>query len=184
MKIFISSVQDEFAEERRKLKDFTGVRRNTATADLAKLERSGVVVRQGIGRGVGYAFCEMHNKCTKSTTDILRNKPQMRKTARKTRGISAKGVTFQQANAGVNTTQKGSQESSQESSLEILLAKVSEGARKIYAMISKDGSLRIKDMAAEIGVSTRMVMKYLKELEPLGVRHVGSTKKGRWVIGA
>ena len=177
-------MQDEFAEERRKLKDFTGVRRNTATADLAKLERSGVVVRQGIGRGVVYAFCEMHNKCTKYTTDILRNKHQMRKTARKTRGISTKGVTFQQANAGVNTTQKGSQESSQEGSQELLRAKVSEGARKIYGMISMDGSLRIKDMATEIGVSTRMVMKYLKELEPLGVRHIGSTKKGRWVIGA
>ena len=108
----------------------------------------------------------------------------MRKTARKTRGISAKGVTFQQTNVGVNTTQKGSQESSQEGSQELLRAKVSEGARKIYGMISMDGSLRIKDMAAEIGVSTRMVMKYLKELEPLGVRHVGSTKKGRWVIGA
>ena len=104
----------------------------------------------------------------------------MRKTARKTRG----GALPQHANAGVNTTQKGSQESSQESSQEILLAKVSEGARKIYEMISKDGSLRIKDMAVDIGVSTRMVMKYLKELEPLDVRHVGSTKKGRWVIGA
>ena len=107
----------------------------------------------------------------------------MRKTARKTRGIATKSVSHQQANAGVNTTQKGSQESSQEGSQELLRAKVPEGARKIYEMISKDGSLRIKDMAAEIGVSTRMVMKYLKELEPLGVRHIGSTKKGRWVIG-
>lgn len=161
----------------------TGVRRNTATADLAKLEKSGVVVRQGVGRGVTYAFCEMHNKCTRCTTDILRNKSQMRKTVRKTGG----SASSQHANADVNTTQKGSQESSQESSQEgsqeIRLAKVSEGARRIYGMISTDGSLKIKDMAAEIGVSTRMVMKYLKELEPLGVRHVGSTKKGRWVIG-
>ena len=83
-----------------------GVRRNTATADLAKLEKSGVVVRQGVGRGVVYAFCEMHNKCTKCTTDILRKKPQMRKTARKTGGGAAKSVSHRQANAVAKTTRQ------------------------------------------------------------------------------
>ena len=156
----------------------SGPRKKLQSAGFANAET--FVPQRGVGRGVVYAFCEMHNKCTKCTTDILRDKPQTRKTARKIGVISTKGVTVQQANSGVNTTQKGSQESSQE----IRLANVSEGARRIYGMISTDGLLKIKDMAAEIGVSTRMVMKYLKELEPLGVRHIGSTKKGRWVIGA
>ena len=158
-------------------KTLSELRKKLRSAGFANAET--LVPQQGVGQGVIYAFCEMHNKCTRCTTDILRNKSQMRKTVRKTGG----SASSQHANADVNTTQKGSQESSQEGSQEIRLAKVSEGARRIYGMISTDGSLKIKDMAAEIGVSTRMVMKYLKELEPLGVRHVGSTKKGRWVIG-
>ena len=57
-----------------------------------------------VERGVVYAFCEMHNKCTKCTTDILRNKHQMRKTARKTRGVATKSASHQHANAVAKTT--------------------------------------------------------------------------------
>ena len=75
------------------------------------------VPQHGVGRGVVYAFCEMHNKCTKCTMDILRNKSQKRKTARKTGG----GAATQHANAGVNTTQESSQETTEKTTLQTTL---------------------------------------------------------------
>ena len=158
----------------------TGVRRNTATADLAKLEKSGVVVRQGVGRGVVYAFCEMHNKCTKCTTGILRNKSRMRKTARKTGG----GAASQHANAGVNTTQKGSQETT-EKTTEKTTGKTLTVRKRILQAIKNDPRITMAELAEKFGLTQDGVYYNIKELRAeVGLHREGGRKLGRWVIGA
>ena len=156
----------------------TGVRRNTATADLAKLEKSGVVVRQGVGRGVTYAFCEMHNKCTKCTTDIPRKKPQMRKTTRKTGG----GASSQHANAGVNTTLESSQETTEKTTLQTTLQG---NALAIVELIKRNPEVKISEIAEHVGLTRDGVNYQIRQLKKLiDLRRDGSDKNGRWVIGA
>ena len=172
MKIFISSVQDEFAEERRKLKDMSlaGVRRNTATADLAKLEKCGVVVRQGVGRGVVYAFCEMHNKCTKCTKDILRKKPQMSKTTRKTRGVSAKSASHRQANAVAKTTLQTTTQ-----------IPISSATRQVLDLLKAEPLLSGDNAAQRLGLTRDGFYYHFKILrKAVGLRHTGGTKRDRW----
>ena len=178
MKIFISSVQDEFAEERRKLKDMSlaGVRRNTATADLAKLEKSGVVVRQGVGRGVVYAFCEMHNKCTKCTTDILRNKSPKRKTARKTGG----GAPSQHANAGAKTTLQTTTKTTTQTTTQI---QISSATRQVLDLLQAEPLLSGDNAAQRLGLTRDGFYYHVKILrKAVGLRHTGGTKRGRWEV--
>ena len=59
-------------------KTLSELRKKLQPAGFANAET--LVSQQGIGRGVVYAFCDMHNKCT---TDIPREKLRMRKTAHK-----------------------------------------------------------------------------------------------------
>ena len=78
----------------------------------------------------------------------------------------------------------GSQESSQESSQETELSDLSAGARKAYALIAEDKKITAAMIAKSLGVSSRMVFKYISELRGIGLRHVGSTKGGHWEIVA
>ena len=49
-------------------------------------------------------------------------------------------------------------------------------------MIKADDHLKTQTMADRLGVSKRMVLKYIKELSVIGLHFEGPTKKGRWVI--
>ena len=49
-------------------------------------------------------------------------------------------------------------------------------------MVAADGQMKTQVMADELGVSKRMVLKYIKELASIGLHFEGPTKKGRWVF--
>ena len=72
----------------------------------------------------------------------------------------------------------GSQESSQETELSDLSA----GARKAYALIAEDKKITAAMIAKRLGVSSRMVFKYISDLRRIVLRHVGSTKGGHWEV--
>ena len=76
----------------------------------------------------------------------------------------------------------GSQESSQESSQETGLSDLSAGARKAYALIAEDKKITAAMIAKRLGVSSRMVFKYISDLRRIGLRHVGPDKGGHWEV--
>ena len=49
-------------------------------------------------------------------------------------------------------------------------------------MVKADDRIKTQAMADELGVSKRMVLKYIKELSSVGLHFEGPTKKGRWVF--
>ena len=49
-------------------------------------------------------------------------------------------------------------------------------------MVKADDRVKTQAMADELGVSKRMVLKYIKELASVGLHFEGPTKKGRWVF--
>ena len=49
-------------------------------------------------------------------------------------------------------------------------------------MIKADDHLKTQTMADRLGVSKRMVLKYIKELSAIGLHFEDPAKKGRWVI--
>ena len=157
-----------------------GVRRNTATADLAKLEKSGVVVRQGVGRGVVYAFCEMHNKCTKCTTDILRNKSQMRKTSCKTGGSAANVASHRHANAVVKTTLQTTTKTTTQTTTQI---PISSATRHVLDLLKAEPLLSGDNAAQRLGLTRDGFYYHVKILrKAVGLRHTGGTKRGRWEV--
>ena len=80
------------------------------------------------------------------------------------------------------TTQESSPQSSPESSPQSSLQNLSAGARSVRKMVMADDRMKTHAMADELGVSKRMVLKYIKELASVGLRFEGPTKKGRWVF--
>ena len=129
--------------------------------------------------GVVYAFCEMHNKCTKCTTDILRNKSPKRKTARKTGG----GAPSQHANAGVNTTLESSQETT-EKTTEKTTGKTLTVRKRILQAIKNDPRITMAELAEKFGLTPDGVYYNIKELRAeFGLHREGGRKLGRWVIG-
>ena len=80
------------------------------------------------------------------------------------------------------TTQESSPQSSPESSPQSSLQNLSAGARSVRKMVMADDRMKTQAMADELGVSKRMVLKYIKELASVGLRFKGPTKKGRWVF--
>ena len=113
----------------------------------------------------------------------------MRKTARKTGG----GAASQHANAGVNTTQKGSQETTEKTTLQTTLhptlqTTLHSGLRgkekEIIDLMLTEPEIRICEIARIVGLTRDGVnyhIRLLKKVVPL--RHEGSDKSGRWVIG-
>ena len=49
-------------------------------------------------------------------------------------------------------------------------------------MVKADDRVKTQAMADELGVSKRMVLKYIKELSVIGLYFEGPSKKGRWVF--
>ena len=49
-------------------------------------------------------------------------------------------------------------------------------------MVKADDRVKTQAMADELGVSKRMVLKYIKELASVGLHCEGPTKKGHWVF--
>ena len=79
-------------------------------------------------------------------------------------------------------TQEITQESSPESSPQSSPQNLSAGARVVLKMVKADDRVKTQTMADELGVSKRMVLKYIKELASVGLHFEGPTKKGRWVF--
>ena len=131
-----------------------------------------LVPQQGVGRGVVYAFCEMHNKCTKCTTDILRNKPRMSKTARKTRGISTKSASLQQVNAVAKTTLQTTTQ-----------IPISSATRQVLDLLKAEPLLSGDNAAQRLGLTRDGFYYHVKILrKAVGLRHTGGTKRGRWEV--
>ena len=74
------------------------------------------------------------------------------------------------------------QESLPESSPQSSPQNLSAGARFVLKMVKADDRVKTQAMADELGVSERMVLKYIKELASVGLHFEGPTKKGRWVF--
>ena len=100
----------------------------------------------------------------------------MRKTARKTGG----GASSQHANAGVNTTQKGSQETTEKTTEKTLTVR-----RRILQVIKNDPRITIAELAEKFGLTQDGVYYNIKELRvEVGLHREGGRKLGRCVIGA
>ena len=131
-----------------------------------------LVPQQGVGRGVVYAFYEMHNKCTKCTTDILRNKSRMSKTARKTRGIATKSVSHQHANAIEKTTLQTTTQ-----------IPISSATRQVLDLLKAEPLLSGDNAAKRLGLTRGGLYYHVKILrKAVGLRHTGGTKRGRWEV--
>ena len=135
-----------------------------------------LVPQQGVGRGVVYAFYEMHNKCTKCTTDILRNKSRMSKTARKTRGIATKSVSHQHANAIEKTTLQTTTQTTTQ-------IPISSATRQVLDLLKAEPLLSGDAAAQRLGLTRDGLYYHVKILrKAVGLRHTGGTKRGRWEV--
>ena len=158
-------------------KTLSELREKLQSAGFANAET--LVPQHGVGRSVVYAFCEMHNKCTKCTTDILRNKSQMRKTARKTGG----SASSQHANAGVNTTLESSQETTEKTTGKTA-EKTLTVSERMFQAIKNDPRITMTELAEKLGLTQDGVYYNIKELRAeVGLHREGGRKLGRWVIG-
>ena len=169
-----------------------------------------LVPQQGIGRGVVYAFCEMHNKCTKCTTGILRKKPQMSKTARKTRDISTKSASFQQINVtgkrltfdehgrqvgqktsevGRKTTEVGAKgvEVGQKVDFGMLASVGRKDFRmmceRVFKCLAKDSRMSRRRISQELGIAESTVQSATNALQEVGLlRREGRGKGSNWIV--
>lgn len=118
----------------------------------------------------------MHNKCTKCTTDILRNKSQIRKTARKTGG----SASSQHANSGVNTALESSQETTEKTTGKTLTVR-----KRILQAIKNDPRITMAELAEKFSLTQDGIYYNIKELRAeVGLHREGGRKHGRWVTGA
>ena len=102
----------------------------------------------------------------------------MRKTDSKTGG----GASSQHANAGVNTTLESSQETTEKTTLKTTLQG---SALAIVELIKRNPEVKISEIAEHVGLTRDGVNYRIRQLKKLiGLRHDGSDKNGRWVIGA
>lgn len=86
-------------------------------------------------------------------------------------------VTFQRNNP--NSSQKGSQKSSQKGSQK----GSQKTSDKILRMIKENPNVTRDILAQNIGISSRMVAKYLKALQEQGLlKRVGGRKDGQWLV--
>ena len=152
----------------------SGLRKKFQFAGFTNAET--LVPQRGVGRGVVYAFCEMHNKCTKCTTDILRNKHRMSKTARKTRGISAKSASLQQANAVAKTTLQTTTQTTTQ-------IPISSATRQVLDLLKAEPLLSGDAAAQRLGLTMDGLYYHVKILrKAVGLRHTGGTKRGKWEV--
>ena len=81
------------------------------------------------------------------------------------------------------TTQITTIELSPEMASQVSPQNISDGAACVLALIKSNDQIRTHEIALELGVSKRTVLRYIKGLSVVGLRHEGPTKKGRWVFG-
>ena len=148
----------------------SGLRKKLQSAGFANSET--LVHQQGVGRVVTYAFCEIHNKCTKCTTDILRNKSQIRKTARKTGGSASKVASHRHANAVAKTTTQTTTQ-----------IPISSATRQVLDLLKAEPLLSGDNAAQRLGLTKDGFYYHVKILrKAVGLRHTGGTKRGRWEV--
>ena len=103
----------------------------------------------------------------------------------RTKPVSAnkiKGQTKRERKTTAQESGTDAQESSPESSPQSSPQNLSVGARFVLKMVKADDRVKTQAMADELGISKRMVLKYIKELASVGLHFEGPTKKGRWVF--
>lgn len=154
------------------------LRKKFQSAGFANAET--LVHQQGVGRVVTYAFCEMHNKCTTCTTDILRNTSQIRKTARKTGGSASKVASHRHANAVAKTTLQTTTKTTTQTTTQI---PISSATRQVLDLLKAEPLLSGDNAAQRLGLTKDGFYYHVKILrKAVGLRHTGGTKRGRWEV--
>ena len=151
----------------------TGVPRRTAIRELQRLVAAQVFVARGEGKFLEYV---LKIDCATSVPIVSSENAVHRK-----KSVSANKIKGQTQTKGKSTLQESgtdTQETSPQSSPQNLSA----GARSVLKMVAADDQMKTQAMADELGVSKRMVLKYIKELASIGLHFEGPTKKGRWVF--
>ena len=152
----------------------------------------------------------MHNKCTKCTTDILRKKPRMRKTARKPRGIATKSVSFQQINVtgkrltfdehgrqvGQKTSEVGRKTTEVGAKGVEVGQKVDSGAlasvgrkdfrmmcERVFKCLARDSRMSRRRISQELGIAESTVQCATNALQEIGLlRREGRGKGSNWIV--
>ena len=155
----------------------TSAPHRTAVRELQGLVAAGIFLSQGAGRNVEYVL--NINRATfvpivPPENPVHRTKPV---SANKIKGRTKRSRKTTPQESGTDA-----QESSPESSPQSSPQNLSAGARFVLKMVKADDRVKTQAMADELGVSKRMVLKYIKELASVGLHFEGPTKKGRWVF--
>ena len=160
----------------------TGVPRRTAIRELQRLVAAQVFVVRGEGKFLEYALkidcatsvpivspeSAIHRTKSVSSNKIKGRTKGKRKTTPRESGTDAQETTM---------------ETTIETAMETTIDNLGEGARKVYEAISKNPTATLDRIAESVAMTREGVFYHVKSLRrDLGLRHEGSTKKGRWVF--
>ena len=145
----------------------------TSSRELGELAHKGVFVLVGKGRQSRYEL----------KSNRARIAPIAPNSAQGPKPPKNKGESKVDQSLSPQTTQETTQEMSPQMSLQVSPQNISDGAACVLALIKSNDQIRTHEIALELGVSKRTVLRYIKGLSVVGLRHEGPTKKGRWVFG-
>ena len=145
----------------------------TSSRELGELARKGVFVLVGKGRQSRYELKSNRARIAPIAPNVeQQTKPQKNK-----------GKFKANHSLSPQTTQITTIELSPEMASQVSPQNISDGAACVLALIKSNDQIRTHEIALELGVSKRTVLRYIKGLSVVGLRHEGPTKKGRWVFG-
>ena len=145
----------------------------TSSRELGELAHKGVFVLVGKGRQSRYEL----------KSNRARIAPIAPNAEQHTKPQENKGKFKADHSLSPQTTQITTIELSPEMASQVSPQNISDGAACVLALIKSNDQIRTHEMALELGVSKRTVLRYIKGLSVVGLRHEGPTKKGRWVFG-
>ena len=145
----------------------------TSSRELGELAHKGVFVLVGKGRQSRYELKSNRARIAPIAPNVeQQTKPQKNK-----------GKFKANHSLSPQTTQITTIELSPEMASQVSPQNISDGAACVLALIKSNDQIRTHEIALELGVSKRTVLRYIKGLSVVGLRHEGPTKKGRWVFG-
>jgi predicted HTH transcriptional regulator len=145
----------------------------TSSRELGELAHKGVLVLVGKGRQSRYELKSNRARIAPIAPNVeQQTKPQKNK-----------GKFKANHSLSPQTTQITTIELSPEMASQVSPQNISDGAACVLALIKSNDQIRTHEIALELGVSKRTVLRYIKGLSVVGLRHEGPTKKGRWVFG-
>ena len=145
----------------------------TSSRELGELAHKGVFVLVGKGRQSRYEL----------KSNRARIAPIAPNAEQQTKPLKNKGKLTADRSLSPQTTQITTIELSPEMASQVSPQNISDGAACVLALIKSNDQIRTHEIALELGVSKRTVLRYIKGLSVVGLRHEGPTKKGRWVFG-